>query len=75
MARPQGTYMMWLDLSDYLAGSGRTLEEVLHAGWDVGVGWQSGVHFEGPSHIRLNLASPLSRIQEAFRRMKEYVFT
>ena len=75
VARPQGTYMMWLDLSDYLAGSGRTLEEVLHAGWDVGVGWQSGVHFEGPSHIRLNLASPLSRIQEAFRRMKEYVFT
>ena len=75
VARPQGTYMMWLDLSDYLAGSERTLEEVLHAGWDVGVGWQSGVHFEGPSHIRLNLASPLSRIQEAFRRMKEYVFT
>ena len=73
-AKPQGTYMMWLDLAEYLETSGKSLDEVLHAGWDVGVGWQSGVQFEGPSHIRLNLASPLSRIQEAFRRMKEYVF-
>ena len=66
--------MMWLDLAEYLETSGKSLNEVLHAGWDVGVGWQSGVQFEGPSHIRPNLASPLSRIQEAFRRMKEYVF-
>jgi cystathionine beta-lyase len=73
-AKPQGTYMMWLDLSGYLETSGKSLDEILHAGWDVGVGWQSGVLFEGPSHIRLNLASPLSRIQEAFRRMKEHVF-
>ena len=73
-AKPQGTYMMWLDLAEYLETSGKSLDEVLHAGWDVGVGWQSGVLFEGPTHIRLNLASPLSRIQEAFRRMKEYVF-
>ena len=73
-AKPQGTYMMWLDLTEYLEISGRSLDEILRAGWDVGVGWQSGVSFEGPSHIRLNLASPLSRIQEAFRRMKEYVF-
>ena len=73
-AKPQGTYMMWLDLSGYLETSGKSLDEILHAGWDVGVGWQSGVLSEGPSHIRLNLASPLSRIQEAFRRMKEYVF-
>ena len=74
VARPQGTYMMWLDLSEYLKTSGRTLDEVIHAGWDVGVGWQSGVQFEGPAHIRLNLASPLSMIQEAFKRMRRYVF-
>ena len=74
VARPQGTYMMWLDVSGYLKESGRSLEEVLKAGWDVGVGWQSGVFFEGPTHIRLNLASPLSRIQEAFERMDRYVF-
>ena len=71
---PQGTYMMWLDLAGYLEASGRSLDDVLHAGWDVGVGWQDGRYFEGPSHIRLNLASPRARIEEALRRMREYVF-
>ena len=73
-AMPQGTYMMWLDLEEYLAASGRTLDDVIHAGWRVGVGWQDGRFFEGPTHIRLNLASPRSRIEEAFGRMKQYVF-
>ena len=73
-AMPQGTYMMWLDLAGYLEASGRSLDDVLHAGWDVGVGWQDGRYFEGPSHIRLNLASPRARIEEALRRMREYVF-
>ena len=72
---PEGTYMLFLDLTDYCAASGRTLEEVLHAGWDVGVGWQDGRQFEGPCHIRLNLASPRSRIEEALSRMQKYVFT
>ena len=73
-AMPQGTYMMWLDLKEYLASSGRTLDDVLHAGWRVGVGWQDGRLFEGQTSIRLNLASPKSRIEEAFGRMKRYVF-
>lgn len=74
VAMPQGTYMLWLDCTDYCARTGRTIDEVLGAGWEVGVGWQDGRNFEGPCHIRVNLASPLSRIQEAFRRMQEYVF-
>ena len=73
-AMPQGTYMMWLDLKEYLERSAQTLDDVLHAGWDVGVGWQDGRQFEGQTHIRLNLASPRSRIEEAFGRMKRYVF-
>ena len=44
------------------------------AGWDVGVAWQDGRPFHGPCHIRMNLALPLSRVQEAFRRLDEYVF-
>lgn len=74
-AMPQGTYMMWLDLKEYLTSSGRTLDEVLHAGWRVGVGWQDGRLFEGETNIRLNLASPRSRIEEAFERMRRHVFT
>ena len=71
---PQGTYMLFLDLTDYCARTGRTLDEVLHEGWRVGVGWQDGRQFEGPCHIRLNLASPRSRIEEALTRMKTYIF-
>ena len=47
---------------------------MIKAGWDVGVGWQDGRAFHGPCHIRMNMASPLSRIQEAFDRLDQYVF-
>ena len=30
--------------------------------------------FHGPCHIRVNLALPLSRVQEAFERLDRYVF-
>ena len=73
-AMPQGTYMLFLDLTDYCQRTGRTLDEVIQAGWDVGVGWQDGRAFNGPCHIRMNMASPLSRIQEAFDRLDNYVF-
>ena len=70
----EGTYMMFLDCSDYCKKSGRTIDEVIKAGWRVGVGWQDGRLFEGPCHIRLNLASPRILLEEAFHRMGEYVF-
>ena len=73
-ALPQGTYMLFLDLTDYCRRTGRTLDEVLKAGWEVGVAWQDGRMFHGPCHIRMNLASPFSRIQEAFRRLDRHVF-
>ena len=71
---PEGTYMLFLDCSEYCARSGRTIGEVIKAGWRVGVGWQDGRPFEGPCHIRLNLALPRVRLEDALRRMGEYVF-
>ncbi len=73
-AMPEGTYMMFVDCSDYCARTGRDIGDVIKAGWRVGVGWQDGRPFEGPCHIRLNLASPRARLEEAFRRMGAYVF-
>ena len=52
----------------------KTMDELLAAGWDVGVVWQDGRAFHGQTHIRMNLALPLSRVQEAFRRLDTYVF-
>ena len=72
--RPQGTYMLFLDCTHWCAKRGVTIEQLLQSGWDVGVAWQSGVMFRGPCHIRMNLALPLSRVQEAFRRLDKYVF-
>ena len=75
VARPQGTYMLFLDCSRWCETYGKTLDEVLKAGWDVGVAWQDGRPFHGCCHIRMNLALPLIRVQEAFARLKNYVFT
>ncbi len=74
VAKPQGTYMMFLDCSEWLKEHRMTLDELLKSGWDVGVAWQDGRHHGGTLHIRLNLALPLSRVKEAFDRMDKYVF-
>jgi len=50
------------------------LDEVEQAAWDVGVAIQDGRMFHGPCHLRINLALPLSRVQEAFARLDQYVF-
>ncbi len=74
LSRPQGTYMLFLDCSQWLKNHGKTMDELIAAAWDVGVIWQDGRDFHGPTHIRMNLALPLSRVQEAFRRLDQYVF-
>ena len=74
VSRPQGTYMLFIDCKDWLEKHGKTMDELLKAGWDVGVVWQDGRAFHGPTHIRINLALPLSRVIEAFHRLDQYVF-
>ncbi len=74
VSRPQGTYMLFVDCTRWCKENGKTIEEVEKAAWDVGVAVQDGRMFHGPCHLRLNLALPKSRVMEAFRRMKEYVF-
>lgn len=74
VSRPQGTYMLFVDCTEWCEKHGKTIEQVIQAGWDVGVAWQSGTAFHGPCHIRMNLALPMSRVQEAFARMDKYVF-
>ena len=74
VSKPEGTYMLFIDCAKWLEKNGKTMDELMKAGWDVGVMWQDGRAFHGQTHIRLNLALPLSRVQEAFRRLDEYVF-
>ncbi len=72
--RPQGTYMLFLDCTEWCEKHHKTIDEVLRAGAEVGVIWQDGRAFHGPCHIRMNLALPLSRVEEAFHRLDKYVF-
>lgn len=74
VSRPQGTYMLFLDCTGWCARHGKTIDQLLRAGWEVGVAWQDGRPFHGPCHIRVNLALPLSRVQDAFERLDQYVF-
>ena len=74
VTKPEGTYMLFVDCTGWCRAHGKTIGELEHALWDVGVAVQDGTMFHGPCHLRMNLASPRSRIEEAFRRMDEYVF-
>lgn len=74
LARPEGTYMLFLDCSEWCRAHGRDIDWLERAGWRVGVDWQDGRAFHGPCHVRMNLALPLSRVQEAFTRLDRYVF-
>ena len=74
VSRPQGTYMLFLDCSEWCVRHGQTIQDLLKAGWDVGVAWQDGTMFGGSCHIRMNLALPFSLVQEAFARLDQSVF-
>ncbi|MGI6033157.1 MAG: MalY/PatB family protein [Coriobacteriales bacterium] len=72
--KPEGSYMLFLDCTDWCRAHGTDIDWVLHEGWRVGVDWQDGRDFHGPCHVRMNLALPLSRVKEAFERLDRYVF-
>lgn len=74
VTKPEGTYMLFLDCTEWCEKHHRTISELWAAGIEVGVIWQDGVSFHGPCHIRMNLALPLSRVKEAFERLDSYVF-
>ncbi len=74
VSKPGGTYMIFLDCAKWCEAHGKTIDAVENACWDVGVAVQDGRQFRGPCHIRMNLALPLSRVQEAFDRLDKYVF-
>lgn len=74
LAKPQGTYMLYLDCEKWCEKKGITLDELIRAGIRVGVIWQDGRPFVRPWSIRMNLALPHARVEEAFERLQKYVF-
>ena len=74
LAKPEGTYMLFLDCTQWCAAHNRTIDELERAGIEVGVLWQDGRPFHGPCSIRMNLALPHALVVDAFDRLDKYVF-
>lgn len=74
VSKPEGTYMLFLHCEEYCKKQGLTIDELIQKGWDVGVAWQQGAPFHDEWGIRMNLALPFSLVEEAFDRLKRYVF-
>lgn len=73
VSKPQGTYMLFVDCEKWCKKNNLSLDELLKKCHDVGVAIQDGRPFHGEWYVRMNLASPMSRIKEAFERMDKYV--
>ncbi len=74
ISKPEGTYMLYLDLEQYCKEHHTDVGTIMQKGWDVGVAWQDGRPFQNPNAIRMNVAVPNSRVQEAIERLQKYVF-
>lgn len=72
--RPQGTYMLFLDCTQWCKEHNMDIVALEKHAWSVGVAVQDGRMFHGPCHLRMNLALPKSRVEEAFRRLSDHVF-
>lgn len=73
--RPEGTYMLFADCEKWCARHGKSMDEIEKACWNVGVALQDGRMFHGNWSLRINLALPHQYVEEAFERLKMYVFT
>ena len=74
VSKPQGTYMLFADCSQWCESHGISLDQLEKRAWDVGVAIQDGRQFKAPCAVRMNLALPLSRVEEAMERLDGYVF-
>ncbi len=74
LAKPEGTYLLYLDCTEWLEEHNMTIEELQRKGVEYGVVWQDGRPFHGPNSIRINLALSHDAVVEAFDRLDKYVF-
>ncbi len=63
---PQGTYLLWVDIAE----CGKDVDTVIDELKKVGVIVNDGRPFQGPTHLRINVACPYDSVVEACRRME-----
>lgn len=69
MMRPEGTYLIWLDFSDFGLTDAQLQKQLVHKGKVV---LNAGIIFgpKGTQHMRLNVACPKETLAEGLRRIK-----
>lgn len=72
--KPEGTYLLYLDCTEWLENHNKTIEELQQEGVSVGVIWQDGRPFNMANSIRMNFAIPNHLVVEAMERLDKYVF-
>ena len=72
--KPQGTYMLYLDCSEWCREHHETVQDLQYRGVKAGVIWQDGEDFVMKDTIRMNLALPTRVLKEAMERLKEKAF-
>ena len=72
--KPQGTYMLYLDCSEWCREHNETVQALQYRGVKAGVIWQDGETFVMKNTIRMNLALPTHVLKEAMDRLKEKAF-
>lgn len=74
MIKPQGTFVLLLDCSQWCQINSVPLDEVLLRGVEHGVIWRDGKAFNVPCGIRMNVGIPFEKMKEVCERLQKYVF-
>lgn len=74
VAKPEGTYLLYIDAKDWVEKHNKSMDELLRKGVEYGVIWQDGRPFNRPYAIRMNFALPFELVKEAMDRLDKYVF-
>ena len=74
VAKPESTYLLFLDCAGWCEKTGTDFRELLRRGFSVGVIWEDGELFGTPQTIRMNVALPRWKLAEALDRLDRYAF-
>lgn len=73
LKKPEGTYVVVPDFAEWCRIHEKSLDELLRSGVEAGVLWRDGRQFHIPHGIRMALGVQTKLLEEALRRLKEYV--
>lgn len=74
LSKPQGTYLLLPSFEKYCQVKKISYEALLKKFWQYGLAVSDGRPFHFMNGIRMNIASPSSKIEEAIDRMKKFIF-